>query len=246
MIRGYPMNRFHKVSFLLILALGLGLMSACSGTSANQANTLANHEAALRTPPVELYPPPAPRTEGSLFSDSVRANLFTDVKAAAVGDIITINITETSKASKESKTTLGRDSGLKIGLSALLGYENRLGLPDEMKPSSAVDTDYNSDFKGTGKTSRNESMVAQISARVVQVLPNGNLVVRGSREITVNYEKQFLIVQGVVRPADISPDNTVQSNYIADAVIEYSGSGDLTDQQRKGWLTRVLDKVWPF
>ena len=89
-------------------------------------------------------------------------------------------------------------------------------------------------------------MTAQISARVIQVLPNGNLVVRGSREITVNYEKQYIIVQGVVRPEDISPENTVLSTYIADAKIDYTGKGDLSRQQRQGWLSRLIDVIWPF
>ena len=101
-------------------------------------------------------------------------------------------------------------------------------------------------FTGQGTTSRNETVTAKVSARIIQVLPNSNLVVRGSQEILVNNEKQYITIQGVVRPADIATDNTVLSTYLADARIEYTGQGDLTAKQRQGWLTRALDKIWPF
>ena len=109
-----------------------------------------------------------------------------------------------------------------------------------------LDAQYKSDFKCAGTTSRKESMTAQMSARVVSVLPNGDLVIRGSREIKVNYEKQYMLLQGIVRPSDISADNTVLSSYIADARIEYIGKGVVSDKQRPGWLSRILDKIWPF
>ena len=117
---------------------------------------------------------------------------------------------------------------------------------EDIRLSTGIKGSYDSSFKGKGKTTRTENMTAQISARVLQVLPNGNLVIRGSREITVNYEKQLITIQGVIRPADVTPENTIQSNYIADAKIEYIGKGDVSRQQRQGWLTRILDYVWPF
>ncbi len=85
-----------------------------------------------------------------------------------------------------------------------------------------------------------------MSARIIQVLPNGNLVLRGSQEILVNNEKQYITIQGVVRPVDIGTDNTVLSTYIADARIDYTGEGDLSRKQREGWLSRFIDVVWPF
>jgi len=89
-------------------------------------------------------------------------------------------------------------------------------------------------------------MNASLSARIIQVLPNGNLVLRGSQEILVNNERQYITIQGVVRPHDITNNNTVLSTYIADARIDYTGQGDLSRKQREGWLSRFFDTVWPF
>jgi flagellar L-ring protein precursor FlgH len=235
----------------LVAVIAVAALNACGGPVSQQPTPSANHEAALRNPPVELYPKPAAKTEGSLFSDDVKADFFTDVKAVNVGDIVTINIVETSKASKDAKTDLERNNEVDAGIKALLGFETyNHPLVQELAPEfnlgTGISAAYESKFKGKGKTTRNESMTAQISARVIQVLPNGNLVIRGSREITVNYEKQYIIVQGVVRPEDISPENTVLSTYIADAKIDYTGKGDLSRQQRQGWLSRLIDVIWPF
>jgi flagellar L-ring protein precursor FlgH len=102
------------------------------------------------------------------------------------------------------------------------------------------------DFKGEGETSRESSMTASISTRVVRVLGNGNLLVAGSRQVKVNAEDQVIVISGVIRPEDIAPDNSVLSTNVADARIEYYGRGVLADKQRPGWLGRVLDWVWPF
>jgi flagellar L-ring protein precursor FlgH len=89
-------------------------------------------------------------------------------------------------------------------------------------------------------------MTASIGCTVVEVLPNGNLVIRGSREIEVNGETQYIVLEGVVRPVDVASDNTVKSTQIADAKIYYTGRGVLTDKQKPGWLARLLDHIWPF
>jgi flagellar L-ring protein precursor FlgH len=231
----------------LVLVAAVVLMG-CAERVARTPTPAANQEAALRRPPhTSLQRPPAPRTEGSIFSDAVRPNFFTDIRARDIGDIITINVVETSKASKNAQTSLSKDNEVAAGISALLGYEtelptNRAGV----LPSAMIGAKTESTFKGSGSTTRNETMTAQISARVIQVLPNGNLVLRGSREITVNYEKQYIIIQGVVRPEDVQPNNTVLSTYIADAKIEYTGKGDVSVKQRPGWLSRLLDFIWPF
>jgi flagellar L-ring protein precursor FlgH len=237
------------IVILAIVALLVGIAGGCgTGSAARKApSPQVTQKAALRSPPLQQYPPPAPQTEGSLFSDEAQPFLFTDVRANNVGDIVTINIVETSKASKQTQTNLGRNNEVQASLKALLGYETNLpGVGGDYSPSTAIDAKFGSKFTGNGKTTRNETMSAQISARVIQILPNGDLVLRGSREVTVNNEKQYLIIQGVVRPQDISPDNTVLSSYIADARIDYTGKGDLSDQQRQGWASRVLNVIWPF
>jgi len=89
-------------------------------------------------------------------------------------------------------------------------------------------------------------MEATISARVMEVLDNGNLSIEGRRQLTVNEEDQFIIITGIIRPEDITADNVIESQFIADARIVYTGKGVINDKMRPGWLTRILDWVWPF
>ena len=100
--------------------------------------------------------------------------------------------------------------------------------------------------QGTGTTQRSGALSAYMTARVVDVLANGNLFIQGNREVRVNHENQIITLSGIVRPRDISAENVIQSTYIADAQITYSGTGIVNDRQKPGWLTRVIDKVWPF
>jgi len=221
----------------------MGLFGGCTGPVTKAHSPSVNY-----TQSQIPIPASSPRTEGSLFSATSAPDLFRDLRAYNIGDIVTIQIVESSQASKNAATDLSRDSNLSGSISALLGYEEVFPHQpnSNFSPSSMLDAKYKSDFKGAGTTSRKESMTAQMSARVVSVLPNGDLVIRGSREIKVNYEKQYMLLQGVIRPSDISADNTVLSSYIADARIEYIGKGVVTDKQRPGWLSRILDKIWPF
>ena len=101
-------------------------------------------------------------------------------------------------------------------------------------------------INGDGETTRDNTMTATISARVIDVTMDGNMVIQGYREVKTNNETQHIILSGIIRPQDISSDNSVLSSYIADARIEYSGTGVLTDKQRPGWFARVFDVVWPF
>jgi flagellar L-ring protein precursor FlgH len=221
-------------------------LSSCGPKLATPSN-LSNQEAALQNPPVSTYPTPAIKTEGSLYSEDTRPDFFADMKAQRVGDIITVNIVETSRASKQANTALNRNGSVNASFNTLLGLEE----PDPPVKTGfnimrGIDSTMSTQFTGTGTTSRNENITAKVSARIVQVLPNSNLVVRGSQEILVNNEKQYITVQGVVRPADIATDNTVLSTYLADARIEYTGKGDITNKQREGWLTRAVNAIWPF
>ncbi|MDR2300715.1 MAG: flagellar basal body L-ring protein FlgH [Deltaproteobacteria bacterium] len=227
------------------IAASMVFLAAC-GPKLNEPSSLNNQEAALLNPPVQTYPNPAIKTEGSLFSEDSRPDFFADVKARRVGDIITINIVETSRATKQANTSTGRSSSLDASVDNLFGMETRLPKPLGLDVTKGIGGSSTSQFSATGSTARNENITAKISARIIQVLPNDNLVVRGSQEILVNNEKQYITVQGVVRPADVATDNSILSTYLADARIEYTGKGDISSKQREGWLTRALDKIWPF
>ena len=239
----------------LVSCAALSALAGLTGCAEriHQPISVANQEAALINPPVETFPEPVVRTEGSLFTEN-SVNFFADAKARRVGDIVTINIVENSRASKNANTNTGRSSSVHANTEALMGYENPTNIPLiggvfsglNYKPDVGVRASYDSAFSGSGSTNRTENMNARLSARIIQVLPNGNLVLRGSQEILVNNERQYITVQGVVRPHDISSDNTVLSTYIADARIDYTGQGDLSRKQREGWLSRFFDTVWPF
>ena len=190
-----------------------------------------------------------PALNASLWKDGTYPDLFKDLRAYQVGDLVTVNIVETSKAMKKASTKTGRQSSIDAGISNLLGWEGRigkLGVPAEFDNEAMFKASMKNDFTGSGETSRDETMTASITARVMEVMPNGNLFIKGTRRVKVNNENQFITITGLIRPVDISPDNTVLSSYIADARIEYTGSGPVSDKQRPGWLVRLVDFAWPF
>jgi flagellar L-ring protein precursor FlgH len=187
-----------------------------------------------------------PAARGGLWQEHRSRGLFRDLRAYRVGDLVTVNIVETSKATKKAKTKTARQSSVDAGISNLLGYESRLPFPSEFSNEAMFKASMKNGFDGSGETSRDETMTASITARVLEVAPNGNLLIRGSRQIKVNNENQYITLTGLIRPVDISPDNTVLSSFVADAHIEYAGRGAVSDKQRPGWLMRAVDFVWPF
>jgi flagellar L-ring protein precursor FlgH len=185
------------------------------------------------------------------------SGLFLDTKARNVGDIVTIQISESSKATNQANTTTGRDSSLSAGIDSLFGIENWwqdkalrwLGTDmPKVNPfgSASVAGSMTSGFKGDGTTSRSGDLTAYITCRVTEVLPNGNLRIVGTREILVNHENQVIVLSGVIRPRDIDDKNVIASRFIADAKIAYSGSGIIDDRQQPGWMANLLNAVWPF
>ncbi|MEW6220152.1 MAG: flagellar basal body L-ring protein FlgH [Thermodesulfobacteriota bacterium] len=194
-------------------------------------------------------PPPEtpPRQEGTIYSARTGVDLYRDSRASRVGDILLVKIVETSTAQKKAETKTERSSTVTGQLTSLFGFEQAL---EDKNPrfsaATALSAGLTNDFDGKGETTRDSKVTATISARVVETTMEGNLVIRGYREIQVNNETQFLILTGVVRPADIGVDNSIPSTHVADARIEYTGRGVVGDKQRPGWLARTLDVIWPF
>jgi flagellar L-ring protein precursor FlgH len=120
------------------------------------------------------------------------------------------------------------------------------GIRNWMDLSNLINANASSKFDGSGSTTRKENLNATISAKVVEILPNGNFQIEGRRNVKVNDEDQVIFVEGTVRPRDINTDNTINSSYIADARITYGGKGIISDRQSPGWLMNIIDKVWPF
>jgi flagellar L-ring protein FlgH len=205
-------------------------------------------------PMVEQQPPlftaaesPPSSVEGSLWQENgTMGELFINPKARRVGDIVTIKIVESSKASNNASTNTGRDSSVSMGIDKFLGLENNLSPTQGLNPFSKIAGGATTKFTGQGGTSRSGDLNAFITTRVIGVLPSGNLAISGSREVIVNNEKQLIVVTGVIRSRDISSENVVLSTFISDAKIAYSGSGIVNDTQRKGWLANIIDVISPF
>lgn len=199
-----------------------------------------------------IVPPfPPPKTPGSLWQEeNGRAYLYEDLRAMRVGDIITVKIMENHKGSKSADTKAERESTVKDGLTG-----STIGIPGlnlgsfmagRALPGLSVNASAKNKFGGKGATSRADTLTGTLSAMVTEVFPNGDLRIEGTREVTVNSEKQTMILSGVVRRVDVDTRNMVLSSAIADAKIQYTGLGVVDDVQRPGWLVRVLDWIYPF
>jgi len=196
--------------------------------------------------PPERFEPKATISEGSLWSSAALPSFFSDVKARQVGDTVTISIVEAASASKNAETKTGRTSGLEASYSGIFDSLTSGLSINGQKIGTDHKVDFSNNFDGSGATTRSSSMTAVIAARVAKVLANGSLVIRGVRQVRVNSENQWIYLQGVIRPEDISSNNVVLSTSIADAVIELSGQGPVSDKQNPGWLAKALDWAWPF
>jgi flagellar L-ring protein precursor FlgH len=198
---------------------------------------------------VSEYVPPR-TAEGSLWSEMTGLNLYPDMRARKTGDVVVIRIVEDPEANLNADTNTSRSSSIEaqlefFGIMQQLADENPY-LPQKAGVDDLIKANLNSQFKGKGSSNRDGHIRAYISALVVKVFSNGNLYVKGKREIRVNNETQFITIAGIIRPEDIGPHNEISSTYVADAQITYSGVGVLADKQRPGWLGRVVDHVWPF
>lgn len=237
--------RFCKCCLVLMMAFGF--MWGCAGPMASQHKESTQNKPMPVPEPHQADVSPGP-AEGSLWVDGGGlTEMFINSKARRIGDILTIAIIESSSASNKASTNTGRESELSIGLTSFFNLESQITSDSKFfNPFSPASGSYANSFDGTGSTARSGALTAHITARIVQILPNGNFFIEGNREVRVNNENQVITLTGVVRPRDISADNVIQSTYIADAKINYSGTGVINDEQRPGWLTRILDNIWPF
>jgi len=232
-------RRFVSISEVgKILANGIVMLLFLAGC--------AHERAEVTTPSVdERLPVREPDySRGSLWQGE--GGLVADHKARGVGDTLTILIVESASASKQASTDTKRSSSISAGVPNFLGLEKSRTVTGWADLANLINASTANSFGGSGSTSRKESLTATISAKVLSVLPNGNLKVEGRRNVRVNGEDQIIKVEGTVRPRDISTDNTITSTLIADARITYAGKGIVSDQQEQGWLMRFINMVWPF
>jgi flagellar L-ring protein FlgH len=192
-------------------------------------------------------PPPAAREPNALWRQGSRS-FFRDPRAAKTGDILTVNIAIGDQAKIANTTSRSTAASENAGLPNFLGLESLLPgvLPDEVDPSSLVNLNSDSTSTGTGSVDRSETINLTVAAVVVQVMPNGNLVIQGQQEVRVNNEVRVLLVSGVVRPEDIASSNTIRHTQIAEARISYGGRGQITDVQQPRYGQQFFDIIWPF
>lgn len=225
------------------LLLFILLIALCSCAPIAVQDPIPARPVTAEQPMIEA---PAPKTPGSLWTTG-NGSFFVDNRAGRIGDILTVAIYETAEANKQASTSTGRTTSASADITSLFGLESNLaGLNSGLDPAKLVSAGYTNDFKGTGTTSRKEDLVATLTTRVVEVLPNGTLRISGSKSVTVNHEQQLIHLSGIVRQEDITASNLIDSKYILDANIIYTGKGVIDDKQKPGWLLRLLDTVTPF
>ncbi|MPT49254.1 MAG: flagellar basal body L-ring protein FlgH [Sphingobium sp.] len=234
----------RKTSLYPWLAIRLALLAAASASIL----LLAPHADAKKSKPDDLaYAPtyampaaPVPQANGGIFQASHGyAPLTSGARAAQVGDVITIMLVERTQASKSTAANTDRSGS--IGLSP-----PATGLFSKLFSSSDVAASGSQDFSGAGKASQSNSLSGEVTVTVAQVFPNGTMLVKGQKALTLNRGDEFIQISGLVRAADITPDNRVLSTRVADAKITYSGKGEIARASRQGWLSRFFSIISPF
>lgn len=191
---------------------------------------------------LDLTPVPAQ----SLWNSQSALSMFADKRAGAVGDILTIIVQENATTSKENGTKTSKSSGLDAAINTFLYSPAASGLLTKNGKLPAINMASKTTFDGGGQIQNSERMTARIAVRVVDVLPNGGLVIEGRRQTKISGETTDAVLRGVVRKEDVAANNTVYSYNVADATIQFVSKGPVSDSQRKGWFTWVWDKVTPF
>ena len=189
----------------------------------------------------EIYP------SNSLWRQGARS-FFKDQRARTVGDVVTVQVTIADEATLRSESRQTRDNTDDLSMSHFFGYESKLPeiFPNAVDPNNLVDLNSAMEHGGRGNTARNEEVRLNIAAVVTQVLPNGNLVIQGRQEVRVNFEVRELYVAGVARPVDITPDNQIRHDQIAELRVAYGGRGQITDVQQPRYGAQVLDIILPY
>lgn len=212
------------------------LLAACASTPSEP--TRAESPAAVRPVP----PEPVAQATGGIYNGRQSDHWFGRGRSYQVGDVITVLLNESTQAARQQSANVSREASneaLPTGLSTKIGsLATALGGINLNGGNVAS--------AGTGTADQRATLTGSIAATVVEVLPNGNLVVRGEKQLTLSEGSEVIQVSGVIRPEDVSRNNMVQSRRLANAQISYKGSGDLANASRPGWGTSLLMRFWPF
>jgi flagellar L-ring protein precursor FlgH len=231
-----------------VLPAALLLLTGCSVLHRGPAPSLGADVQRLESD-LQVLPPfpvPAPST-GSLWTDSgPGAALVRDTRAFRANDLLTISVKESSLGSNQSATDLNRKAQADFGAPVAFGLENPSAAAGKFNLASVLSTNTDSKFAGDGKTSRSSQLEGYITTRVMRVLPNGDLVVAGQKNVMVNRDRQILTLVGSVRPVDVQANNQVDSSAVGELTVRLWGRGEVDDTVRQGWFMRIMNKLWPF
>lgn len=226
----------RQVMTVVILVWALPVLAAQQDAppkpSDNYDELYARYLQAARALPVSAAAPDAAWMSG----------LFPDLRARRVNDLVTIRVVESVSAIGSADSNLDKNSGASASLTRLFGLESKY--PGWLDPTSLAALSTSTSFGGGGSTTRAGELTATISARVVEVLPNGDLALEGVREVDINGDIQILVLSGVVRKADIGPGNVVPSTAVGQMRVRYFGRGLIKDNLNPGWVVRILNKIF--
>ncbi len=219
------------------LVLAVGLLAGCTSTP----HTPKPDDPAF-APVIPSLSEQQLEPNGAIFKDNYANNLYSDIKAHRVGDIITVDLSESTRAQKSATTQQSKDSSVNIDPLSLGGSPVNIGgYPLQASMSSG------NEFDGDANTNQSNSLQGSITVSVAQVLANGNLMVQGEKWIMLNTGEEYVRISGMIRPQDIGSDNRIESTRVANARIYYGGTGDFANTQTRGWLARFYNSPWlPF
>jgi len=198
----------------------------------------------IRFSPITTASEPLPKSKlGAIYQHGYGVPLWEDQLARRVGDILTVVLDERTVSSKSTKTEISKNDDNTLGVTSLFGR----GVTNNGNALLSAETSNSRAFKGDADSEQNNRLQGSITVTVAKVYPNGNLFVRGEKWLTLAQGEEFIRITGIVRPKDVSPDNSIMSTKLADARIAYSGTGALADSGRIGWFSRFLTSpLWPF
>lgn len=210
-------------------------MSACGASAPVRESDTAS--------PIVHRPAATPATPGAIYNAGTGFALFEDPKARVQGDLLTVLLVEKTQARKEAATSTSKDSSAEIANPTLFGRP----LTRDGTPIGSFGLEGSRAFDGKGDSRQSNQLTGSITVTVVERLPNGNLVVSGEKNLELGQGSERVRLSGLVRPSDVRPDNTILSDRVADARIEYVGRGALADANAQGWLSRFFNSPWfPF
>jgi flagellar L-ring protein precursor FlgH len=232
-------------SLIPVLMVLIGLLSGCNSNVVKRDPAYA----AVRPEPVEQQE----NFDGAIFDARNNISLFEDYRARRVGDILTVRLEEQTDAEKESETTVSKNSNTSIANPTIFGAQPQFSLPNQLPLDNTSNNNLafgfgsDHDFQGEGESEQNNLLSGNISVSVVEVLSNGNMLVRGEKVITINQGNEYIRLSGMISPRDIEADNSISSVRIADAQISYVGDGPTQDANVMGWLSRFFaSALMPF